>query len=85
MRRRSIETIRKNTSNIFGAVRDELSGNGADIGYRTIHKPLKSKGCICRRDDVRHVVKQLIPDGVKLRKHRRLHRRGYIAGGSTFM
>ena len=46
MRKRSLAPI-------FEAVRDELSGSGADIGYRRIHKALKSKGYICRRDNVR--------------------------------
>ena len=59
-------------SNIFGTVRDDRSGDGADIGHR-IHKALKSKGYICRRDDVRQVVMQLVPEGVKLRKRRRLN------------
>ena len=59
-------------SNIFGTVRDDRSGDGADIVYR-IHKALKSKGYICRRDDVRQVVMQLVPEGVKLRKRRRLN------------
>ena len=31
-------------SGIFEAVRDEFSGSGAGIGYRCIHKALKSKG-----------------------------------------
>ena len=32
---------RNDTSDIFKAVRDEISGSGADIGYRRIHKALK--------------------------------------------
>ena len=75
MRKRPLEAIRNDTSDIFEAFRDELSGSGAEIGYRRIHKELKSKGYICRRDDVRQIVKQLNPDSVKLRKRRRLHRR----------
>ena len=53
MRKRPLEAIRNYTSDIFEAVNGELSGSGADIGYRRIHKALKSKGYICRRDDVR--------------------------------
>ena len=48
MRKHPLEAIRNDTSHIFGAVRDELSGSGADIGYIRIHKALKSKGYICR-------------------------------------
>ena len=58
MRKRPLEAIRNDASDIFEAVRDELSGSGADIGYRRIHKALKSKGYICRRDDMRQIVKQ---------------------------
>ena len=53
MRKCPLEVIRNDTSVIFEAVRDEVSGSGADIGYRKIHKALKSKGYICRRNDVR--------------------------------
>ena len=85
MRKCPLEIIRNDTSVIFEAVRDEVSGSGADIGYRRIHKALKSKGYICRRDDVRQIVKQLDPDSVKLRKRRRLHRRRYVADGPNFV
>ena len=37
-------------------------------------------------DDVRQIVKQLDPpDSVKLRKHRRLHRRRYVADSPNFV
>ena len=85
MRKRPLEAIRNGTSDIFEAVRDELSGSGVDIGYRRIQNALKSKGYNCRRDDVRQIVKQLNPDSVKLRKHRRLHRRRYVADGPNFV
>ena len=75
MRRRPLEAMRNGTFDIFEAVRDKLSGSGVDIGYRRIHKALKSKVYICRRENVRQIVKQLDPDSVKLRKRSRLHRR----------
>ena len=65
MRKRSLEAIRNDASDISEALRDELSESGADIGYRRTYKALKSKGYICRRDDVRQIVKQLDPDSVK--------------------
>ena len=55
MRKRSLEAIRNYTSDIFEAVSGELSGSGAHIGYRRIHKALKSKGYICGRDDMRQL------------------------------
>ena len=85
MRKRPLEAMRSDTSDIFEAVSDELSGSGADIGYRRIHKALKLKGYICRRDDVRQIVKQLDSDSVKLRKRRRLRRRRYVAYGPYFV
>ena len=85
MRKRPLEAIRNDTSEVFEAVRDELSGSGADIGYRRIYKALKSKVYICRRDDARQIVKQLDPDSVKLRKRMRLHRRRYVADGPNYV
>ena len=84
MRKRPLEAIRNDTSDLFEAVRNELSGCGADIGYRRIHKTLKSKGYICRRDDVRQIVKQLDPDSVELCKRRTLYRRRDVADGLNF-
>ena len=40
---------------------------------------------LCRRDDVRKIVKELNPEGVQLRKRRRLHRRKYFASGPNFV
>ena len=56
MRKHPLEAIRNDTSDIFEAVRHELSGSGADTGYWRIHKVLKSKGYICRRDDMRQIL-----------------------------
>ena len=52
---RKVEAIGNDMSDIFEAVRGELESR-ADIGYRRIHKVLKSKGYICRRDDVRQIL-----------------------------
>ena len=79
MRKRPLEAIRNDTSDIFEDV------SGADIGYRRIYKALKSKGYTCRKDDVRQIVQQLNPDSVKLRKRRRLHCRRYVADGPNFV
>ena len=55
------------------------------MSYRRIHKALKSKGYICRRDDVGQIAKQLNPDSVKLRKRRRLHHGRYVADCPNFV
>ena len=52
---------------------------------RRIHKAFKSKEYICRRDDVRQIVKQLDPDSGEWRKRRRLHHRRYVANGTNFV
>ena len=46
---------------------------------------MKSKGYICRRHDVRQIVKQLDSDSAKLRKRRRLSRRRYAADVPNFV
>ena len=66
MKKLPLEALRNDTCDIFEDVGDELSKSGTEIGYRRIHKVLKSKGYICRRSDVRQIVRQLDPDGVKI-------------------
>ena len=39
---------------------------------------------ICRREDVRVTVKELDPEGVSLRRKRRLHRHKYISEGPNY-
>ena len=81
MRRRPIDEIRSLQTDVIQAVQEELSGSGSGIGYRRIHRSLINKGILCRREDVRKIIKDLDPEGVQLRKRRRLHRRKYIAAG----
>ena len=66
MTKHPLEALRNDKCNIFEDAGDELSQSGTEIGYRRIYKVLKSKGYICRRSDVRQIVKQLDPDGVKI-------------------
>ena len=56
MGKRPLKAIRNDTSDTFEAFGDEFSGSWTDVDYRRIRKVLKSKGHICRRDDVRQVV-----------------------------
>ena len=85
IRRRPIAEIRSDQNDVRQAVQEELSGSGSGIGYRRMHRTLRSKGLLCRRDDVRKIVKELDPEGVQLRKRRRLHRRKYFANGPNFV
>jgi len=59
------------------AVREELSGSGSKLGYRRIHRLLLNRNVVCRREDVRKMVKRLDPEGVSQRRRRRLQRRRY--------
>ena len=70
---------------IVNAIAEELGGSGSNIEYRKMHRYLQAKGMICRRKDVRVIVKELDPDGVSLRRKRRLHPRKYISKGPTYI
>ena len=59
-------------------VMEELGGSGSNIGYQKMHIYLQVKWMICRRKYVRVTVKVLDPEGVPLRRRRRLHWRKYI-------
>ena len=85
MRKRPLAAVRNDTSDIFEPVGDELSESWTVIVCGRIRKVLKSKGYICRRDDVRQIAKKLDTDSGKLRKHRRLYRRRYVADGLNFV
>ena len=53
MKTHPLGAARVHKANIVEAARDEVSASGANIGYRRPDKALKSKGYICRRNDIR--------------------------------
>ena len=67
------------------AIIAELNGTGSTMGYRRIHKSLLNKGVLCRREDVRTMLKDIDPDGVELRERRRLKRRVYGSLGPNYV
>ena len=83
IRRRPLPGVQSSLS--VTAIQEELNVSGANFGYRRMHRALLSKGIICRRNDVRISMKQLDPDGVDLRRRRRLHRRKYTPPGPNFV
>ena len=85
IKRRPLLGIRSSQTNITSSVQEELNGSGANFGYRRMHRSLLSKGIICRREDVRMAIKQLDPQGVELRKKRRLRRRKYQSQGPNYV
>ena len=50
-----------------------------------MHRILISKGIQCPREDVRKMVCDKDPEGVQLRKRRRLHHRKYTSPGPNFV
>ena len=50
-----------------------------------MHRILISKGIRCRREDVRKMVCDKDPEGVQLRKQRRLRCRKYLSPGPNFV
>ena len=50
-----------------------------------MHRILISKGIRCRREDVRKMVCDKDPEGVQLRKRKRLRLRKYTSPGPNFV
>ena len=84
MRRRPLQSVHANYSTVINAFGKELEGSGAGVGYRRVTKALTDQGIICKIDDVRCIIKALDPEGVSLRKRRRLHRRNYFSSGPNY-
>ena len=85
LKRRPLANVRADHAVIVANVRSELDGSGQGMGYRRMHKALISKGIICRREDVRKIMKDLDSHGVELRRKRRLHRRKYVTRGPNYV
>ena len=49
-----------------------------------MHRYLQAKRMICHLEDVRVRVEGLDPEGVSLRRRRRLHQRKYISKGLNY-
>ena len=81
-KRRALRCSQQELSN---AVERELAGSSNNVGYRRMHRILISKGIQCRREDVRKMVCDKDPEGVQLRKRRRLHHRKYTSPGPNFV
>ena len=87
-KRRALAGIRCSRRALIQAIEEELTGSGSSgshIGYRRIHRAMLSKGLICRREDVRKIMKYIDPEGVSLRRRRRLRRRKYTSQGPNYV
>lgn len=81
LHRRPLSNLTCPADQLKNAVEIQLNSSAAQLGYRRMHKVLLDQGLLCRRTDVRLLLKELDPDNVKLRRKRRLRRRKYINPG----
>ncbi|XP_038045246.1 uncharacterized protein LOC119719823 [Patiria miniata] len=63
----------------------QLQASGELHGYRWMHHKLLQAGMVASRETVRRTLLELDPDGVNLRKRRRLVRRRYSGRGPNFV
>ena len=84
-KRRPLAAVRSSNEEIRQAVEEELNGSGSRVGYRRVHRALERKSLVVRKHNVTLLVKELDPEGVILRKRRRLCRRKYSNPGPSFI
>ncbi|KAL3973710.1 hypothetical protein ACER0C_024917 [Sarotherodon galilaeus] len=75
---------RKNQSNleeVLAFVQQEIMTNGQMQGYRWLHLRAIQHGFVVSQDTVRCIIKLVDPQGVELRRARRLRRRQYSCRG----
>ena len=84
LRRRFVETADVLRSAIL-EVQRELLESGMSVGYRCMWQRLVRRGIRVKRETVAKIVKELDPDGVRIRKYKRLKRREYINPGPNFV
>ena len=84
IKKRSPSSNRCSNESLCEAVQSELDGT-SDLGYRRIHKLVTNKGIICRRNEVRKMIKMLDPEGTEIRAKRRMRRRKYYASGPNYV
>ena len=66
-------------------ITQELESSGQLHGYRWMHQKCILSGFKIPRDTVYHIMKLLDPDGVSMRKRRRLRRRQYNSKGPNYV
>lgn len=73
-----------NVEEVVAFIEGELRGHGQMHGYRWMHRRCIHVGMTVKRDMVRDILAALDPEGVRLRRRRRLVRRRYISPGPNF-
>ena len=69
---------------MLAVIQQELRGSGRCLGYKAMWKRLKLLGICVPRKSVRYALLVLDPNGVNLRKKKRLRRRNYVNPGPNF-
>lgn len=75
---------RKNQSDldeVLAFVQHEVMTNGQMQGYRWLHLRAVQRGFVVSQDTIRRIIKLVDPQGVELRRARRLRRRQYSCRG----
>jgi hypothetical protein len=88
LRRLSLQrrNLKDNFHTIVDLVEQELAGSGRDLGYRSMHDRLrKIHHVFTDRESVRLILKHMDPDGVEMRRQRRLRRRSYRVPGPNYI
>ena len=80
-RRRSYDDI----GEVIVHIQEELRGSGQLKGYRMMTETCRDAGVSVRKEDVRHILRALDPEGVTQRQSRRLQRRAYYAKGPNYI
>ena len=69
---------------VIDFIETQLSTSGQLHGYRFMHLKCLSHGLVVSRETVRIILSNLDPEGVELRKARRLVRRRYVSKGPNY-
>jgi len=83
-----MDLTRRRYSNLecaIACIREQLQWSGELLGYRAMRDKCKEIGVVIRHEDVRIILRELDPEGVELRKAKRLRRRLYFARGPNFV
>ena len=66
-------------------IQAEINESGCDIGYRNMWKRLRKRGIFIPIHTVRKAIREIDPEGVRLRRMKRLRRRTYVNPGPNFV
>lgn len=70
---------------VIDFIENQINGSGQLHGYRWMHKRCIQQGLTVNRESVREILAAVDPEGVRLRKRKRLVRRKYTSQGPNFL